>query len=86
MFDEKECRAYAKYVLKREMKKSVMNVEQLATLLNVDSQALHNKISRASFSGGFLFQVLNMLECKKIDLSDLRVFLENVKKNETRKG
>lgn len=86
MFDEKECRAYAKYVLKREMKKSVMNVEQLATLLNVESQALHNKISRASFSGGFLFQVLNLLECKNIDLSDFVLFLENVKKSEMRKG
>jgi hypothetical protein len=86
MFDVKECRAYAKYVLKREMKKSVMNVEQLATLLNVDSQALHNKISRSSFSAGFLFQALNLLECKNIDLSDLVLFLENVEKNEKRKG
>lgn len=82
MVSENECRAYVKYMLKREMQKSVMNVEQLAIKLNMDSQALHNKISRASFSAVFLLRVLHLLECRAIDLSDFDFYINKLNKRE----
>ena len=80
--NEKQGRAYAKYVLKREMLKTGINAEKIAGKLNMDTNVLHTKISRASFSSGFFFQVINVLECKNIDLSDFEFFIDRLKKNE----
>ena len=80
MIEEEYVRAYVKYVLKREMQKSVTSVEQLAALLNMDRQALQNKISRASFSAAFLLHVLHLLECKNVDLSDFEFYINRIKK------
>ena len=82
MYSEKKFSAYVKYILKREMKKSVISVEQLALELKMDSQALHNKISRASFSSGFLLRALFLLGCKRLDLSDLEGYMNRLENKE----
>lgn len=82
MVGEHEFRAYVKYMLKREMQKSVTSVEQLAVKLNMDSQVLHNKIFRASFSAVFLVRVFYLLGCKHIDLSDFEFYTNKLKQIE----
>ena len=83
MFTEDECRAYAKYLVKREMHKSHTNVTEIAQKLGLGVNMLRTKINRGAFSAGFLFQVLNLLECKNIDLTDIEIYISNLNKKRT---
>lgn len=80
MFTEKEYQSFIKYVLKREMQKSVTTAEDLSVKLNMDIRTLRNKLSRSSYSAVFFLQLLNLLGCKTIDLTDLELYINNLNK------
>ncbi len=62
------------------MLKSGMNVEKIAVKLNIDARTLHTKISRAFFSSGFFFQVINLLECENLYIKRF-LFFTNILMN-----
>lgn len=64
---------YVKRLVKSEMLKRDVKVEQLVILLrnigvNETKSSINSKISRGTFSAAFLLQVLQVIGCKELDI------------------
>lgn len=64
---------YAKRLVKSEMLKRGIKVEQLVIMLRnigIDEtkSSINSKISRGTFSAAFLLQVLQVIGCKNLDI------------------
>lgn len=64
---------YAKRLVKSEMLKRDIKVEQLVIMLRnigIDEtkSSINSKISRGTFSAAFLLQVLQVIGCKKLEI------------------
>jgi 3-mercaptopyruvate sulfurtransferase SseA len=64
---------YVKRLVKSEMLKRDVKVEQLVVLLrnigvNETKSSINSKISRGTFSAAFLLQVLQVIGCKELDI------------------
>lgn len=64
---------YVKRLVKAEMLKRDVKVEQLVVLLrnigvNETKSSINSKISRGTFSAAFLLQVLQVIGCKELDI------------------
>ena len=64
---------YVKRLVKSEMLKRDIKVEQLVILLrnigvNETKSSINSKISRGTFSAAFLLQVLQVIGCKELDI------------------
>lgn len=64
---------YVKRLVKSEMLKRDVKVDQLVVLLrnigvNETKSSISSKISRGTFSAAFLLQVLQVIGCKELDI------------------
>jgi len=71
----KDWSAYAKGILKAELKRRNLSYGDLTKLLGKigiedNERNISNKISRGSFSAVFLFQCFKAIRCKTIHLED----------------
>ena len=77
---------YAKRLIKAEMLKRDIKAEDLVILLgnigiNETKSSINIKISRGTFSAAFLFQVLQVIGCKNLEITsptELNLKLENI--------
>ena len=65
----------ASRLIKAQLAMAGLNQEELAERLSqsgrsVSAQSVRSKISRGTFSAGFLLEVMAALNCKRIDISD----------------
>ena len=76
---------YVKRLVKSEMLKRDVKVEQLVIMLrkigiNETKSSINSKISRGTFSAAFLLQVLQVIGCKQLDIvspTEMNLRLEN---------
>jgi hypothetical protein len=64
---------YSKRLIKSEMLKRNVSVDDLVFLLKrigvkETKSSINSKVSRGTFSAAFLFQVLQVIECKQIEI------------------
>lgn len=80
---------YAKRIVKSEMLKRDIKVEDLIILLrkigvSETKSSINSKISRGTFSAAFLFQVLQVIGCKHIEIitpTELNIKEENLRQS-----
>lgn len=80
---------YAKRIIKSEMLKKDIKAEDLVILLHrigiqETKSSINSKISRGTFSAAFLFQVLQVMGCRSIEIvSPTELNLKSVIKSST---
>ena len=80
---------YAKRLIKSEMLKRDIKAEDLVFLLrkigvNETKSSINSKISRGTFSAAFLFQVLQVIGCKGLEIvppTELNLKAENLRQS-----
>jgi len=72
MLTEKEWRNFAKKSLKKEIRASLISMNDLAEILGIKANSLRSKILHGNFSAGFFLQVMDILSVENIKLEDLK--------------